>query len=86
MARNIAIFRGQTRPTPPMWMDGKGFAYQIAYFDKPMQIELIVSKAQNEAIRSGGNAIVDAEFKDTMKDGKPYMREFSGTVVYFHPR
>ena len=85
MAQRIVIYKGQSRPNPPMPWTGRGFVYQIAYFAKPSEIEEIVLKAQREAHQMNGNAIIDAEFKDTMKDGKLFMREFSGTVVSFLP-
>ena len=86
--RNIVIYKGQTRPIPPMSMEGKGFVYKIALFplkadiyETIYQISQIISVAQQEAFDIGGNAIIDAEIKDTLRDGNPYMREFSGTVV-----
>ena len=93
MARNIAVYKGQTRPSPPMSMEGKGFVYKIVEFPKKDEsisihslrmefIREIISNAQKEAFELGGNAIIDAEIKDTQKDGL-FMREFSGTVVKF---
>ena len=68
-----------------MSMEGKGFAYVSAKFGyDSRQVEQIVSRAQERAVDMGGNAIVDAEIRDTPDpDGKPNLREFFGTIVKF---
>ena len=70
-----------------MSMEGKGFAYDSSkFYDSQYRpsVDSVISRVQCIAFARGGNAIVDAEIRDTPdREGKPYMREFFGTIVKF---
>ena len=83
----IPVYMGQNLPIPTPPFVGVGFVHKIVMFDDLQGLSKIVSSAQEEASytvpQTPGLAIINGEFRDTIKNGNPYIREFYGTLVIF---
>ena len=92
MSIRIPVYMGQNLPIPTHSYVGVGFVHKVVMFDDLQGLSKIISSAQEEVYQminsnffllKRGAAIINGEFRDTMKNGNPYIREFYGTIVIF---